>query len=110
MLLQQEKYKSLLSNTAIFALSSMMSKLLVFLIMRHYTEILSPAEYSVADRIITTSDLLMPFVMVSTSDAIFRFTLDDTKKAQIYDKYALFLHNAVQIKVISVNYNQFYRI
>lgn len=82
MLLQQEKYKSLLSNTAIFALSSMMSKLLVFLMMRYYTEILSPAEYSVADRIITTSDLLMPFVMVSTSDAIFRFTLDDTKKAQ----------------------------
>lgn len=48
--------------------------------MRYYTAMLSPAEFGIADRIATTSNLLMPFVMLSINEAIIRFAMDRSVK------------------------------
>ncbi len=74
-----------MGNTLIFAIGSFSSKLIVFLMMRYYTEILAPAQYSVADRITSTANLLMPFVMLSINEAVIRFGMDRSlRKSDVF--------------------------
>ena len=72
------KYEKLMGNTIIFAIGSFSSKLLVFFMLGYYTSVLSPAEFGISDRITTTSNLLMPFVMLSINEAVIRFSMDKT--------------------------------
>jgi len=71
-----EKYKKLILNTLILGLGVFGSKLLVFLMMPLYTGILSPAEYSLADLISQTANLLMPLACIGITDGVFRFAMD----------------------------------
>ena len=73
------KYKRLLSNTAILAVGTFASKVLVFLMMPLYTSILATDEFSVADLITQTANLLIPLACVGIVDGIFRFALDEEK-------------------------------
>ncbi len=74
------RYERLVGNTLVFAIGSFSSKLLVFFMLRYYTAMLTPAEFGIADRIATTSNLLMPFVMLSINEAIIRFAMDRSIK------------------------------
>ena len=79
-----DKYKKLLSNTAILGIGTFGSKLLVFLLLPLYTSYLSTAEYSAADIISQSANLLMPLMALGICDAVFRFTLDrDTDKKKV---------------------------
>ncbi len=71
-----DKYKKLVSNTAILSLGTMASKILVYLLLPLYTECLSPSEYSTADLISQTANLLLPILAVGMVDGIFRFAID----------------------------------
>ncbi|MCI8387416.1 MAG: oligosaccharide flippase family protein [Clostridiales bacterium] len=71
-----DKYKRLLSNTAILGLGTFGSKLLVFFLLPVYTEFLTKSEYSMSDIITQTANLLMPLISLGISDAVFRYTLD----------------------------------
>lgn len=71
-----DKYKKLILNTLILGLGVFGSKLLVFLMMPLYTGILSPAEYSMADLISQTANLLMPLACIGITDGVFRFAMD----------------------------------
>lgn len=73
------KYKKLLSNTAILAIGTFASKVLVFLMMPLYTSILATDEFSVADLITQTANLLIPLACVGIVDGIFRFSLDNSE-------------------------------
>lgn len=70
------KYKKLLTNTLLFALSSFGSKVLVYLMMPLYTGILGPDEYAIVTNIQDTSQLLLPLAYVGIANAIIRFGLD----------------------------------
>ena len=72
----KNKYNKLLWNTMILGLGVFGSKILVFLMMPLYTGILSPEEYSLADLIAQTSNLLIPLACVGISDGVFRFSMD----------------------------------
>ena len=48
------RYRTLLSNSAIFAISNFASKILVFLLLPLYTTALTPDEYGIADLIYTS--------------------------------------------------------
>ena len=80
------KYKKLVSNTAILGIGTFASKLLVFFLIPLYTRCLTTAEYSTADLIMQTSNLLMPLISLGIYDAVFRYTLDGEK----YDKRSVF--------------------
>lgn len=54
------KYRNLAQNTAIFAIGTFSSKLLVFIMMPIYTRALSTAEYGTVDLIQQISNLLVP--------------------------------------------------
>ncbi len=71
-----DKYKKLINNTAILAVGTFGSKLLVFLLLPLYTACLSTSEYSTADIITQSANLLMPIMALGICDAVFRFTLD----------------------------------
>lgn len=70
------KYKRLISNTAILGMGTFASKVLVFLLMPLYTAILSAEEFGVADLVAQTANLLIPLAAVGICDGLFRFTLD----------------------------------
>ncbi len=79
-----DKYKKLISNTAILGIGTFGSKILVFLLLPLYTACLSAAEYGTADIITQSANLLMPLMALGICDAVFRFTLDhDTDKKQV---------------------------
>lgn len=72
----KNKYKSLLSNTALFFISTFSSKFLVFLLMPVYTKVLAPSEYNTVDLLTKAANLLIPVVSLGIPSAIIRFGLD----------------------------------
>ena len=71
-----KKYKYLLKNILLFAISSFIPKLLGFVLIPIYTGVLSTGEYGVADLISTTSQLAVPVFSLTIYDAVLRYTLD----------------------------------
>ncbi len=70
------KYKTLVSNTALISLGTFGSKLLVFLMVRFYTGYLTTAQYGTADLITQTANLLLPLISLGITDGVFRFAID----------------------------------
>lgn len=70
------KYKTLVSNTALISLGTFGSKLLVFFMVRFYTGCLTEAEFGTADLIQQTANLLLPIISVGITDGVFRFAID----------------------------------
>ncbi len=70
------KYKKLLTDTGLFTISSFASKLLVFLLLPLYTNVLTTEEYAIADLITTTINLIFPILTLSISEATLRFAFD----------------------------------
>ena len=73
------RYKKLFSNTAILALGTFASKFLVFFMLPLYTGCLLPEEYSTADLITQTANLLMPLACAGISMGVFRFAIDEAE-------------------------------
>ena len=80
--MEKNKYLKLISNTAIFAIGTFSSKLLVFFLMPIYTRALSTAEFGVVDLIVNTANFLIPIVAVCISESVIRFGLDRSLKSQ----------------------------
>ena len=66
------KYTRLLTNTAVFTVGKLLSKLLVFFMVGVYTAYMTPAEYSSAELITGIANLLIPLACVGISEGIFR--------------------------------------
>lgn len=81
----QEKYKYLTKNTALFAISSFGSKILSFLLVPLYTNILTTSEYGIADVITTTGTLIMYICTLDVADGVLRYVIDRRdKKEEIF--------------------------
>lgn len=78
----ERKARKLLENTAIFAIGSLGSKLILFLLLPLYTSVLTTEEYGNAELVFTVSQLLLPFVSLVMHDAVIRFGLSKTEKAE----------------------------
>ncbi len=70
------KYTRLLSNTALFAISTFSSKILSFLLTRLYTSYLTTESYGIVDLVVASSNLLIPLVSLGISNAVIRFGLE----------------------------------
>ena len=66
------KYKRLLTNTAVFTVGKMLSRLLVFFMIGVYTSCLTQAEYGQAELIVSMANLLIPLACAGISEGIFR--------------------------------------
>lgn len=70
------KYNKLVSNTATVAIGTLGSKLLVYLLVRLYTSVLTGEEFSIASNITELATLLIPLISLGIGEAVFRFALD----------------------------------
>lgn len=70
------RYRKLLGNSAVFAIGSLGSKLIAFLLVPFYTFVLSKQEFGTVDLITTSVNMLLPIISLSIFDAVFRFILD----------------------------------
>ena len=70
------KYKTLATNTIIFAISAFGSKLLVFVLMPFYTRVLNTDGYGTVDNIVQASNFLIPLATIGINNAIIRFGLE----------------------------------
>lgn len=75
-----EKYKYLGKNIGILTISSFGTKLLSFLLVPLYTNLLSTTEYGIYDFFNTTISLLIPILTINIHDSVLRFSLDATEE------------------------------
>lgn len=81
----QNRYKKLMGNTIVFAIGTFSSKLLVFLMLPYYTNILSTAEYGTVDALINVGQLMIPIASVGINNAVIRFGLENnTDKKSVF--------------------------
>lgn len=73
---------SLVKNIAIFAIGSVGSKMLQFLLLPFYTRVLSDAQYGTVDVLQSISTLLLPIMSLTIFDAVFRFAMDGITKKE----------------------------
>lgn len=67
------KIKELLSNTLLFTIANMGSKIMVFLMVPLYTAVLTTNEYGIADMVQTTATMLIPIFTAMIAEAVLRF-------------------------------------
>lgn len=71
------KLKYLSKNIALFSISNFVSKILVFLLVPFYTNVLTTYEYGVADVIQVTLLLLVPMITMNIGEAALRFGVEE---------------------------------
>lgn len=71
-------YRNLISNTALFGLSTFGARFLTFLLTPFYTRVLSSAEYGVTDLLLQTGNLIIPIASVGIANAVIRYGLEQT--------------------------------
>lgn len=77
-----EKYKYLLKNVGIMTLASFGTKILSFLMVPLYTNVLSTEAYGTYDIYQTTLFLVVPILSLNIADGIMRFSLDENYNKQ----------------------------
>ena len=82
---QDKRYNKLMGNTAVIAMGQLGSKVLVYLLVRLYTAVMSAEEYSVASNLTETATLLIPLLSLGIGEAVFRFGMDqNVKKKDVF--------------------------
>lgn len=78
------RIKELLSNTLLFTIANLGSKILVFLMIPLYTAVLSTEEYGISDMVQTTAQMLFPIFSCMIADAVLRYCfIKDIDKRKI---------------------------
>lgn len=76
----KSKYQYLAGNIALFSVSNFVSKILVYLLVPLYTNVLTTEEYGVADIMQVTLLLLVPALTVNMGEAALRFGIEKVSK------------------------------
>lgn len=90
------RYKELLLNTGLFAISSISVKFISFVLVPLYTFYLSASEYGITDMSVVVVSLMTPLCTFSITDAVLRFAIDDKNNSTRYMLIGL------QITVLSI--------
>lgn len=82
--MKDSRISGLLSDSIIFAIGNMGTKLIMFIMVPVYTFFLTTSEYGIVDLSVTTVTLLTPIVTLSVFDAVFRFSLDKKNTQSVF--------------------------
>lgn len=85
----RNKYTELFKNTGLLAIGNFSSKILIFLLVPLYTNVLTTTEYGLYDIFITTVQLLIPVFTLNVTDGVLRFSLENGKNANQVFRVAL---------------------
>lgn len=86
-----DRYRKLVNNSVIFAIGSLGSKFVSFLMLPLYTYTLATKDYGVTDLVQTTISLLLPVLTLSIFDAVLRFIMDRSKNPDVILSCGFFL-------------------
>lgn len=95
-------FKKLISNSAIFAVGNLGSKIISILLVPLYTYYLTPSEYGMIDLITVTSSLVLPLLTLSIYDAVLRFIMDKNQKKEVIFSNGLIITVLGTIVVLSI--------
>jgi len=97
------RYTKLLSNTAVFAFGTFLSKALVYLMMPFYTYILTKPESSASDLIQQAGNFIMPIAALGVCEALLRYTIDagERRKEIFSSSMAILLGGSILLLVLS---------
>lgn len=90
--MKKNKYKLLISNTAIFAIGNLLVKLISFFLMPLYTSVLTTEQYGVAELLNSTVEIVLPIATLSIVEALYRFSIDSDS-----DHEMLFVNSVVVV-------------
>lgn len=76
------KYNALASDTIVFAIGSLGSKFILFLLVPLYTNYLTTEEYGTADLVTSIATLIGPVVSVAISRAVIRFSMMKSERIE----------------------------
>jgi O-antigen/teichoic acid export membrane protein len=76
---ENNRYSTLISDTAMISLGTVGSRLITFVMVRFYTEFMSPGDYGTADLITQIACLLIPVVSLGINDGVFRYSVRSGK-------------------------------
>lgn len=76
----KSNYRYFAGNLALFTISNFVSKILVFLLVPFYTNVLTTADYGIADVMQTTLLLLVPALTINMGEAALRYGIDRSDK------------------------------
>ncbi len=91
------RYKKLMSNSLVFAIGNLGSKLISFLLVPLYTYVLTTSQYGTVDVLTTTVSVFLPVSSLSIFDAVFRFIMDknENKKSVFTNGLLVTLYSTV---------------
>lgn len=78
-----DRYKKLTVNTLILTIGTVGSKIITFLMLPFYTNVLSTAQYGTVDLLIQTGSFLVPIFTIGIASSITRFGLDNEYKKKM---------------------------
>lgn len=71
-----KKFKALFSDTIIFAVGNVLTKLVLFFLMPVYTSAMTSSDYGTGELIYNTVELTIPIATLCLYEAVFRFAID----------------------------------
>ncbi len=102
------KYKTLISNTAIFAISNTISKIILSILLPLYTRTMTVEQYGTTELITTLSQLLYPTLSLAIQEATFRFAMgQDVDKHKVL-KNSLYVISMAAFCFVPVSYCFYY--
>lgn len=78
--IKDSKSKYLMKNTIIFAIGNFATKLISFLLVPLYTNVLTTEQFGTVDLLYTLCSFLIPFFSFNITEAVLRFSLDKNSK------------------------------
>ena len=79
-----QRAQFLAKNTALFALNSIGTRIISFLLVPLYTVVFTTSDYGAIDLVSTIATILVPFITINIGESVMRFALDkDANRSHI---------------------------
>lgn len=99
-----DKKTELISNSIIFGIGTIGTKVIQMLLIPLFSYMLSPEQYGEIDLIINTSQLIMPIISLGIIEAIFRFGMDSAEDKESVYSNSLIVMFIGSMLLLSMNY------
>ncbi len=81
----RQSYRSLVSDTVVFAAGNMLTKLIQFFLLPMYTALLTTEQYGVGELVNNMSELLYPLCCLGIYEGVFRYSIDrDSESCSVF--------------------------
>lgn len=86
------KYTSLLSNTAVFAVGSLTVKIISFVLMPVYTTLMTEDQFGIGELLNGSIEILLPLVTLGIIEAVYRFSINaETDLSAVFSTAVVFV-------------------